>query len=230
VVGGILESAGIPGFLGNLQALYAEADREGASWRAFIKAWWERYGRMEMKPSDLAEFCREAELMDSIIGDGTEKSQATKIGLAVGRNIDRVFGEYRISCGNDRNGKFYYLVPVQEVPEPEKCGTLRNLCGTLAEKVPHSNPSQINFLDPLAEPAEPFLQVYARESGFYGASDDKNASLYIRNGEKVPHVPQEPRTFDVAGDNLRNLEGQRSAKVPQRSADLDYGDYEEGSL
>ncbi|ANB34402.1 hypothetical protein M2324_000380 [Rhodovulum sulfidophilum] len=44
VLGGVLEVAGIPGFLGNLEEMMESSDSEGAAWNAFIGAWWERFG------------------------------------------------------------------------------------------------------------------------------------------------------------------------------------------
>lgn len=40
VMGGILEAAGIDGFLGNLGSLYDRADTEGAMWRELVIVWW----------------------------------------------------------------------------------------------------------------------------------------------------------------------------------------------
>jgi hypothetical protein len=36
VIGGTLEVAGVPGFLGNLREMYETADADGAIWRVFI--------------------------------------------------------------------------------------------------------------------------------------------------------------------------------------------------
>ena len=43
-VGGILEYAGVQGFLGNQQTLYAVADEETPQWETFLKIWHEHYG------------------------------------------------------------------------------------------------------------------------------------------------------------------------------------------
>ena len=40
VVGGILDSAAIPGFLDNRAELYRQVDQESEEWRAFTQAWW----------------------------------------------------------------------------------------------------------------------------------------------------------------------------------------------
>lgn len=60
VVGGVLEVAGIPGFLGNLDEMMEASDSEGAGWSAFIAAWWDRFGTAEVGAADLfdvALFC-----------------------------------------------------------------------------------------------------------------------------------------------------------------------------
>ena len=43
VVGGILEQAGIEGFLANRDELYRNVDTESEEWRAFVAAWWESH-------------------------------------------------------------------------------------------------------------------------------------------------------------------------------------------
>ena len=53
VVGGVLEVAGIPGFLGNLDEMMEASDSEGAGWSAFIAAWWDRFGTAEVGAADL---------------------------------------------------------------------------------------------------------------------------------------------------------------------------------
>ena len=60
VVGGVLDTAGIPGFLGNLEEMMAASDSEGAGWSAFIAAWWDRFGTASVLSADLfdvAMFC-----------------------------------------------------------------------------------------------------------------------------------------------------------------------------
>src|SRR5262249_6745494 len=42
-IGGVLARAGIEGFLGNLDELYAQVDEDEVAWEAFLAAWWSRY-------------------------------------------------------------------------------------------------------------------------------------------------------------------------------------------
>jgi hypothetical protein len=44
VVGGVLAHAGVDGFLGNLEGLYAQADEDEIVWEAFVEAWYGHHG------------------------------------------------------------------------------------------------------------------------------------------------------------------------------------------
>ena len=90
VIGGVLETAGIPGFLTNLEDMMAASDSEGAGWSAFIAAWWDRFGTAEVLAADLfdvATFCDPAPPMSG----GTERAQKTAFGMSISRMRDRVF-------------------------------------------------------------------------------------------------------------------------------------------
>ena len=49
VMGGILQVAGVPGFLSNLSDFYESTDTEGEMVRSFLAAWWEQYQDKEYK-------------------------------------------------------------------------------------------------------------------------------------------------------------------------------------
>ena len=90
IVGGVLETAGIPGFLGNLEEMMAASDSEGAGWSAFIAAWWDRFGTAEVAGADLfdvATFCDPA----PPISGHTERAQKTAFGMSLTKMRDRVF-------------------------------------------------------------------------------------------------------------------------------------------
>ena len=97
VMGGILEIAGVPGFLANLDEMYEAADAEGAVWRAFVAAWWERHGTAEVGTAELHEITINCE-PPLPLGDGGERSQRTRLGRALGKLRDRVFtiGEVKV--------------------------------------------------------------------------------------------------------------------------------------
>ena len=59
-VGGVLEVAGIEGFLGNLDEMMEASDSEGAAWRRFVAAWWDRFGTARSAPaicSSMRQIC-----------------------------------------------------------------------------------------------------------------------------------------------------------------------------
>ena len=90
VMGGILEVAGVPGFLANLDEMYEAADAEGAVWRTFVGLWWDRHGTGEVSTKDLHEVALACE-PPLPLGTGTEHSQRIRLGKALGRMRDRVF-------------------------------------------------------------------------------------------------------------------------------------------
>lgn len=80
VMGGILDAAGVKGFLGNLDSLHDAADEEGSLWREFVGMWWAAHRDEPMRVADLAHLCRTADLMTAVLGDASERSQSTRLG------------------------------------------------------------------------------------------------------------------------------------------------------
>jgi len=113
VIGGILEVAGIPGFLGNLQSQYDSADSEHAVWREFVISWWEKYREKPVKVSDLNDFCETNDLLTGLRSDGSPRSQQTKLGNALRRLLERNFAGYRILQATEgvkqSRHNFYFL-------------------------------------------------------------------------------------------------------------------------
>jgi hypothetical protein len=96
VMGGILEVAGIPGFLQNVERSYADADIETEEWRALTRLWWERFGSAPVKASDLHDLCQRNELLPEVLGFGGVRSQVSRLGRALNRNLDRFFDDLQI--------------------------------------------------------------------------------------------------------------------------------------
>lgn len=147
VIGGILDVAGIRGFMGSLEDLYENADAEGQVWREFTSEWWDKFGAAPMKVADLNDFCESRNLMISARGESTYRSQEIRLGFALSRARDRVFGDLRVTRvmthGKHKGGACYALVKEHPVSgtghgvENGEVGGLWGCCGDVQSKHPH---------------------------------------------------------------------------------------------
>ncbi len=121
IVGGILEYAGVPGFLSNLEQLYDEADEESAQWEAFLQAWHQAFGAGWVSVATVAqaitmapdaggdEACPENGLSETLPETLQfalkEKPQSFKVrlGKALDKRVDTCFGENNLHLEKTRN-------------------------------------------------------------------------------------------------------------------------------
>ncbi len=134
VVGGIIQAAGIPGFLESLDELYDASDKEGQEWRAFADAWWRAFGAAPQKVADLNQFCEREGLMLDVRGDRSERSQQVRLGNALHSHRDQVYERYRIvkvEPPRQHRGTAMYALEVQEANAALSgtSGTCRDLEG-----------------------------------------------------------------------------------------------------
>lgn len=120
IVGGILDNAGIEGFLTNLQQFYADADTEGAAWREFVAAWFEMFNADKVKTAQLFEI---AQNIDGLGYHGkTESAEKKSLGMMLRAKRDTVISNFAIiSAGTDRKGVSLWMLSrlePQKVPGP----------------------------------------------------------------------------------------------------------------
>jgi hypothetical protein len=96
ITGGILEAAGVTGFLGNLDKLYDRADAEAREWKDFIALWDEKHGRTIVTLKQLFELAVAHDALLIVRGDGKEHSQKIRLGKALVKREDRIVGDHRI--------------------------------------------------------------------------------------------------------------------------------------
>lgn len=128
IIGGILEVAGISGFMGNLDTLYAESDQDRQSWVPFIQGWWDAHGSTPKRPTELNDLCQERDFLCQVRGDRTLQSQITRLGRALYQNRDRVFeNNLRIvrleMKEKGGEGVLYALLPAGESNEDKSEGS-----------------------------------------------------------------------------------------------------------
>jgi hypothetical protein len=90
IMAGILDVAGIPGFLENLSDFYETADTEGAAWREFVALWWNAHQGAAVSVATLFVSVAGESSLD--LGEGkSERSQKIRLGKQIMEMRDRVF-------------------------------------------------------------------------------------------------------------------------------------------
>jgi hypothetical protein len=111
VIGGILDVAGVPGLLANAREFRAARADQAGEWRAFTLSWWQEYGERAVGVEELFALATGQKLLDSVLGDKGEKSQRIRLGLALAKAADRIYGAVRIErAGEDHKARQQYRV------------------------------------------------------------------------------------------------------------------------
>jgi hypothetical protein len=150
IMGGILQAVGIEGFLDNLDDLMDASDAEGATWRAFVAAWWERFGTAEVGTGDLYDLALVCE-PPLPLGAGNDRSQRTRLGRALGKMRDRVFdidkrGLRIAALGVSHKVQRWRLVAQDAATKAVFEGDVVQSGGTSSAHVPLENDTGINGL------------------------------------------------------------------------------------
>ena len=96
VMGGILDVAGVDGFLGNRDYLYAVSDLESREWDALCAAWHVAHSNRPVRTTDVLAVAKDNALLMPLWADRTERGAQTSFGRALRERRDRVFGGFRI--------------------------------------------------------------------------------------------------------------------------------------
>ena len=106
VMGGMLKTIGISGFMANANDLYDRLDVERQAWAGFLEVWWEARRDTTVGVADLFPLASEPDekgddqaegnlLAEQITGN-TERARKTKLGQLLRSHVDRTYGKYRI--------------------------------------------------------------------------------------------------------------------------------------
>jgi hypothetical protein len=98
VVGGILEFAGVHGFLANQREAKERLAEDASMWREFVQKWFEAYGTGYVNASKLLRIAEEVGLVE-------EGVSAKKFGRTLRKHEGRVYGEHKICY---RRGQYDY--------------------------------------------------------------------------------------------------------------------------
>ncbi len=213
VIGGILASAGIDGFLGNTEQLYETADAEGNEWREFVAAWWDAYHENWVAAKDLLELALERDLLGGVIGDKSLRSQQTRLGRALAAVRDRQFGEWRVLMRRDAHtkGACYRLDPAGD------CGTGGTSCGTSDPQVPQEEASNDEGSLPFAEPCG---------CSAVPSPHTRDVCAHVRAGRTPVEVPQRSANASerLPGISEAKFDADVEARSPARGSARFRGD------
>ena len=108
VIGGILQTVGIEGFLDNLEAGREALNPERAAWRALTELWHEKHGERFVGAADLLPLALEIPEIAVLLGEKEGRPQTHKLGKYLSHRRDKVFNGLKIRAGiAGRNGQTY---------------------------------------------------------------------------------------------------------------------------
>jgi hypothetical protein len=171
-LGGIMQVAGIPGFLQNRQEVYARVAAEGEAWRALVAFWWEAYHEQRVGVDQLLQLATENRLLTDRRAGRTEGGSRTAMGMELAKQRDRVFGAFRIrgaGVSSDTGGAMY---------------SLQKLDGG-QEKVTEVTAPPVSSTTETTEPTEPFSVIDA-QSSFSEVGSSKEVSAQQTSGRCQP--------------------------------------------
>ena len=115
VMGGVLGMAGVDGFLGNRDYLYAVADLESREWDVLCAAWHVAHSNRPVRTTDVLAVAKDNALLMPLWADRTERGAQTSFGRALRERRDRVFGGFRIRFAGEGSAARVSTYVLEEV-------------------------------------------------------------------------------------------------------------------
>jgi hypothetical protein len=115
IIGGILEHAGIPGFLSNAYDLYEQADDESAQWECFLRVCADAFGNVPVTTAEIELRIASESVLHNSLPDFLADARASGkgdfkklLGKALRKRADRQYGDdgfHVTRAGNDSRKK-----------------------------------------------------------------------------------------------------------------------------
>jgi hypothetical protein len=117
-VGGIVECAGIHGFLSDRTHI---ASKDQQDWRRLVVLWFESHGTRPVAAGQVLQLLRMEDLLMDLWAGRSDLAALQRVGKALARNIDRAFGDYFVRSGGTgsrtRNNTYRLEHRTPETPE-----------------------------------------------------------------------------------------------------------------
>jgi hypothetical protein len=223
VIGGILNVAGVPGFLANLDQLYEAADVEGQAWREFTAAWWQAFQKEPKKVSELNQFCEERELMLRLRGDGSARSQQIRLGNALGNCRDRSFDGLRVVRADrdtKHKGVTMYALAAADGSGSWGCWGSR---GDVADQHPHESSPDDSADYRLFGDVGDVEGVTPRIERDFSTCPEGGVERYTHahacreDGENIPKIPNIPKSSASDSNERTDALGMLDDNIPKTS-------------
>jgi hypothetical protein len=116
VIGGILQRAGVDGFLEDTTEFYETADTETGEWCAFVAAWHDRFHADPVTPAQLLSLAEEGGHVPFARTGSSESARLARFGKALGSLRERKFGDLQVvvAMNRKRRSNDYRLVQVAD--------------------------------------------------------------------------------------------------------------------
>ena len=100
VMGGVLGVMGVSGFLSNREQQKGR-DPESQEWVALCEAWWDQYQGLPITAKDVFDIAKSQGLLLDLWAGRSELAAQQRMGHALTRRMDRIFGKYQLYSGGE---------------------------------------------------------------------------------------------------------------------------------
>ncbi len=105
IMGGILEVAGITGFLANTDEMYEQADAKGREWREFVRAWWAQHQAKPLKVGELVGLVARLGLLPTKLKGKSFPARCSELGKLLGADRGKRYEDLVLSDQTDSHTK-----------------------------------------------------------------------------------------------------------------------------
>ena len=231
VVGGVLQNAGIEGFLSNQKKLSNYQDDEWLQWRAFFNAWNLDLGESSVSTADVVsqiftEGTELSEVVPDVLLSAKERGEASlkrSLGRRLSRLTGKIFNSRKLDFAQDLRAKTKLWV-LSEVKEDsaglrgyeKSCGVMENGITPPTDGVTEGSKPQ-DIVDFHGSAGLRGYDVCMQRMGTssYPDDDDKN----LRDGAAIANLIPQYRNPAESAENPTQTPGKTSSKSEKRLAD-----------
>jgi hypothetical protein len=105
VMGGILESVGIGGFLENREYLYSDSQPDHHEWHLLLEQIYARYPNQFVGARDILRIAQESKILSEFVANRSELSSLQRIGKSLLSMRDRIFGDFQLKTSLNTHTK-----------------------------------------------------------------------------------------------------------------------------